>query len=151
MKPITETMMLLLLSAVLTGVLSGCPTGTTPEGSGVEPDFSGTPLIINLSPDDPRYDPDTFNPVFTVRVGDTLYVDTADLADSNPLIENGEYFYFWFRAGNDGEGIPIPGAYQASYTTVSADIGCTIWVVVHGSGYQGGVESDPVGSVQRAL
>ena len=64
----------------------------------------------------------------TVRVGETLTVDTSGIADADGL-ENARFSYQWIR--NDGSSdTDITGATDTSYTLVADDVGQTIKVRV---------------------
>ena len=86
--------------------------------------FSDQDVENNTPP--PANTPATGAPTIsgTVRVGETLTVETSDIADADGL-DNVGYSYQWLANGAD-----IGGATSSSYTLVEADAGLTIKVKV---------------------
>ena len=69
-------------------------------------------------------DPATGEPVITgtLRVGQTLGVDTSGIADPDGLPDDVSYEYQWIRVDGVSE-TNIPSGYRSTYTPVAADVG----------------------------
>ena len=69
-------------------------------------------------------DPATGEPVITgtLRVGQTLGVDTSGIADPDGLPDDVSYEYQWIRVDGVSE-TNIPSGYRNTYTLVAADVG----------------------------
>ena len=69
-------------------------------------------------------DPATGEPVITgtLRVGQTLGVDTNGIADPDGLPDDVSYEYQWIRVDGVSE-TNIPSGYRSTYTLVAADVG----------------------------
>ena len=88
-------------------------------------------LYLSLPANNPAGGVPTITSTATAAVGDTLTVDTDDIADENGLPAASAYSYQWYRQDEDGTNRePIAGETSTAYTLTEDDLNKRVLVVV---------------------